>query len=126
MREGLGTSHPLRAWKLKYFVAFVVFMIVITRGAVILTSHDDIQLDLWIYQEVGELVASGIDPYDGSGNRDARTPIRLRESSAPAWMKQNEALYDYYVTGNLPGSTALYGLLQVVSNGNAKVWRLGF
>jgi hypothetical protein len=111
-------------WKPAFFIPLVILTILISRGAVILTSHDDAQMDLSIYQEVGELVVHGIDPYDHRTNVELRTALRLNDYGAADWVKQNAVLYDYYVSSNLPGSTALYGLLERMSQGNPKIWRL--
>lgn len=113
-------------WKPAFFIPLVILIILISRSAVILTSHDDAQMDLSIYQEVGELLAHGIDPYDRGTNVETRTALRLNDYGAAEWVKQNAGLYDYYVTSNLPGSTALYGLLERISQGNPKIWRLAF
>lgn len=113
-------------WKPAFFIPLVILSILISRGAVILTSHDDAQMDLSIYQEVGELLDHGIDPYDHQTNVEMRTALRLNDYGAAEWVKQNAAMYDYYVSANLPGSTAFYGLLERISQGNPKIWRLGF
>jgi hypothetical protein len=113
-------------WKPAFFIPLVILVILISRSAVILTSHDDAQMDLSIYQEVGELLVHGIDPYDYRTNVEARTALRLNDYGAAEWVKQSAAMYDYYVSSNLPGSTALYGLLERISQGNPKVWRLAF
>jgi len=83
-------------------------------------------MDLSIYQEIGELVANGIDPYDFTKDRQRRENLRLNDYGAAVYAKQNAGLYDYYVSSNLPGSTVLYGLLERISNGNPKVFRLAF
>jgi hypothetical protein len=123
-----GEQHfrLLGPWKPAFFVPFVILVILISRGAVILTSHDDAQMDLSIYQEVGELLVHGIDPYDYRTNVEVRNALRLNDYGAAQWVKQNAAMYDYYVSSNLPGSTAFYGLLERISQGNLKIWRLAF
>jgi len=113
-------------WKPRVFLLFAVIIILLSRGAVILTSHDDAQMDLSIYQEVGELVANGIDPYDFAKDRQRREALRLNDYGASVWAKQDPTLYDHYVSSNLPGSTVLYGWLERISNGNPKVYRLAF
>jgi len=113
-------------WEPRVFLVLAVIIIVISRGTVILTSHDDAQMDLSIYQEIGELVANGIDPYDFTKDRQRRENLRLNDYGAAVYAKQNTGLYDYYVSSNLPGSTVLYGLLERISNGNPKVFRLAF
>ncbi len=113
-------------WKPRSFLFLTIAIIVVSRGAVILTSHNDVQMDLSIYQAVGELVANGIDPYDFARDRQRRDALRLNNQGASVWADQNPGLYDYYVSGNLPGSTLLYGWLERVSNGDLKVYRLAF
>jgi hypothetical protein len=83
-------------------------------------------MDISIYQEVGELVANGIDPYDFAKDRHRRDALRLNDYGPAVWAKQSPALYDYYVSSNLPGSTVLYGWLQRISDGNPKAFRLAF
>jgi len=126
VRDDMRASRLLGPWKPPVFLLSAVMIILLSRGAVILTSHDDAQMDLSIYQEVGELVANGIDPYDFANDRQRREALRLNDYGAAAWAKQNSALYDYYVSSNLPGSTVLYGWLERISSGNPKVFRLAF
>lgn len=104
----------------KYFLALVLIVIAITRGAVILTSHDNQQIDLSIYQETGELVVNGIDPYDFESNKAKRDALRSNRHG----YNPDFGSYDYYVSANLPASTVLYGLIEFVSGGNLTVWRL--
>jgi hypothetical protein len=113
-------------WTPQFFLLLACVVIIVSRGAVILTSHNDAQMDLSIYQEVGELIANGIDPYDFGKDRPRREALRLNDYGAAPWATQNAAIYDYYVSSNLPGSTLLYGWLQRISDGNPKVFRLVF
>ena len=83
-------SRLLRPWPPKYLIVWVVFWVVLTRGAIILTSHDDLQMDLSIYQETGELVVNGIDPYDFDAKMDQREALRLNDHGAADYAKANK------------------------------------
>jgi len=106
------------------FFWVIVLLVAASRAAVILTSHDDAQIDLSIYQEAGQLVVNGVDPYDFAGNRDKRTALRMDGHGVGDWAKTEEAAYNFYVSGNLPGSTAFYGLIEWITQGNLRLWRL--
>ena len=56
-RDEMRALRLLGPWKPPVFLLSAVMIILLSRSAVILTSHDDAQMDLSIYQEVGELVA---------------------------------------------------------------------
>lgn len=104
-----------------------IILVVLGRTAlVLLTPRDDQTIDLSLYQEVGELLVNGIDPYDFSAQAPLREKLRLNGYGADPYVKQTREGYDYYVSGNLPASTALYGLLEIASGGNPKIWRIGF
>ena len=106
------------------FLWLIVVLVAGSRAAVILTSHDDAQIDLSIYQEVGQLVVNGVDPYDFTGNGAKRTELRMDGHGVGDWAKTEEAAYNFYVSGNLPGSTAFYGLVEWATHGNLRLWRL--
>ena len=104
-----------------------IILVVLGRTAlVLLTPRSDQTIDLSIYQEVGELLVNGIDPYDFSAQAPLREKLRLNGYGAHPYVKQTREGYDYYVSGNLPASTALYGLLEIASGENPKIWRIGF
>ena len=131
-RVGIGVTDDMQVfkrigpWTPRVFLLLTVIMILLTRGTVILTSHDDAQMDLSIYQEVGELVANGIDPYDFAKDRQRREALRFNDYGVAVWAREIPARYDYYVSSNLPGSTMLYGLLDLISHEDPKVFRLAF
>ncbi len=106
------------------FFWVIILLVAASRAAVILTSHDDAQSDLSIYQETGQLVVNRVDPYDFAGNRERRTALRMDGHGVGDWARTDEAAYNFYVSGNLPGSTALYGLIEWVTQGNLRLWRL--
>jgi hypothetical protein len=106
------------------FFWLVILLLAVSRAAVILTSHDDAQIDLSIYQEVGQLVINGVDPYDFAGNGAKRSELRTDGHGVGDWAKTDKAAYNFYVSGNLPGSTAFYGLVERLTQGNLRLWRL--
>ena len=106
------------------FFWVIVLLVAASRAAIILTSHDDAQIDLSIYQETGQLIVNRVDPYDFSGNREKRTALRMDGHGVGDWAKTDEAAYNFYVSGNLPGSSALYGLIEWITQGNLRLWRL--
>jgi len=106
------------------FLCLLIFLIVLSRSAVILTSNDNEQIDLSIYQETGQLVVNGIDPYNFVKDHSKRNSLRMDGHGTGDWGKANEAAYDYYVSSNLPGSTAFYGLVEWATRGNLELWRL--
>ena len=79
--------------------------------------------DLGIYREVGKLVLAGIDPYDFKSHLAEREAQRLDNVGMVGWSAASKNTYNYYVSGNFPGSTLLYGLFEWVSKGDVKVWR---
>jgi hypothetical protein len=120
MSRWLGELRPT------VFLTWAISAIVASRLVVIfLTPIADQNIDLSIYLEVGELVSNGVDPYDFSSQASLREKLRLNDKGASDYVKRTPAGYDYYVSGNLPGSTALYGLLGGISD-NPKVWRIAF
>jgi len=106
------------------FFWLIVLLVAASRAAVILTSHDDAQIDLSIYQETGQLVVNGVDPYNFARDLPKRTALRMDGHGVGDWAKTAEAAYNFYVSGNLPGSTAAYGLIEWVTQGSLKLWRL--
>lgn len=109
------------------FLKLAIILVVLGRAAlVLLTPRYDQTTDLSIYKEVGELLVNGIDPYDFAAQAPLREQLRLNDYGADSYVKQTRERYNYYVSGNLPASTALYGLLEIVSGGNPKIWRIAF
>jgi hypothetical protein len=101
------------------FVALVVVQFTLIKRS----RNYDSAVDLTIYREVGQLVAHGIDPYDFAAKQELRDQLRLDDYGLA--LKDNPAAYNYYVSGNLPASTLLYGVIKVPSRGSALGWRIG-
>jgi hypothetical protein len=100
----------------------VVVLIVVRVILIQATPIYDSAGDLSIYTEVGELVVNGVDPYNPDAKHDLREELRLNNHGVASLDK---ATYDYYVSGNLPASTALYGLIEWLSGGSGPHnWRL--
>lgn len=76
------------------------------------TRSNDGWIDLKIYRQTGELVASRINPYDQAqmSSSSLIQGIRTRDDLYDPWASSPEN-FDYYVTSNLPGSTLFYGAL---------------
>ena len=100
-----------------------ILLVLITRGAVIFTgSADSGGIDLAIYREVGELVANDVDPYDPKSNPSRREALRQnRNGIFPEII--SKGAYDFYVAGNLPGSTAFYGIIEAIYPESVRWWR---
>jgi hypothetical protein len=63
-----------------------------------------------------------VDPYNPDAKHDLREELRLNNHGVASLDK---ATYNYYVSGNLPASTALYGLIEWLSGGRGPhSWRL--
>jgi hypothetical protein len=100
----------------KTFLALCLVVIAVTRSAIILGSNDA-GVDLTIYREAGQLVVNGLNPYDFTSHQNTRNAL-----ASDYGIGLDE--YNYYVSGNLPASTALYGLIEWAGHGNSKWWRL--
>jgi hypothetical protein len=88
------------------------------------TRSNDGWIDLKIYRQAGELVASRINPYDEAQIESSRLAevIRTRDDLYDPWAS-SPANFDYYVTSNLPGSTLFFGALAWKGN-SPLLWRL--
>lgn len=88
------------------------------------TRSNDGWIDLKIYRQTGELVASRINPYDQAqmSSSSLIQGIRTRDDLYDPWASSPEN-FDYYVTSNLPGSTLFYGALAWKGN-SPLLWRL--
>lgn len=106
----------------KTFLTLCIATIILTRSAIILGSNDA-GVDLLIYQEVGQLVSNGVNPYDFASNENLRKVLRADGYGIPPEMVPEKSFYDYYVSGNLPASTALYGLIDGMGQ-SRQWWRL--
>ena len=111
------------AYKPRTFLLLSILLVLITRSAVIFTSSADSGgIDLSIYREAGELVANGVDPYDPHSNPSLREALRQnRNGILPEIM--SKGAYDLYVAGNLPGSTAFYGVIEAIYPESVRWWR---
>jgi hypothetical protein len=79
-----------------------------------------------IYQGTGQVVLAGINPYDYSDQPQLREELRLRMAAIET---DNSFAYsmdawNYYVSGNLPASVALYAAFEYVARGSRPTWRL--
>ena len=107
----------------KTFLLLCLIVIAVTRSAIILGSNDA-GIDITIYREAGQLVVNGINPYDFRSNESLRNALRADGYGIAPEVIQGKDEYNHYVSGNLPASTALYGLIEWVAHGNSKWWRL--
>ena len=106
----------------KIFLALCLVAIALTRSAIILGSNDA-GGDLKIYREVGQLVSNGINPYDFTANESLRQALRADGYGIDPEEMREKSHYNYYVAGNLPASTALYGLIDWMGQ-STRWWRL--
>jgi hypothetical protein len=106
------------------FLLFSAIVLVVVRIMLIeATPIYDRAGDLTIYIEVGELVVNGVDPYDPDAKHELREALRLNDHGV---LSLEKAVHDYYVSGNLPASTVLYGAIEWLSGGSARGWRYIF
>ena len=125
---------PLRDGR--FFVLSIV-LLVLTRLVVIEHIAWTAELeDLLIYQTTGQAVLAGVSPYDYRDHVELRESLRAgieksrQDAIAPAdrlkgsVVTQSQATWDYFVSSNLPASTALYAVFERVANGSRFVWRL--
>ena len=103
----------------KIFLVLCLVVIAVTRSAIIFGSNDA-GVDITIYREVGQLVSNGINPYDFTSNESLRQALRTDGYGIDPEVIREQYKYDYYVSGNLPASTALYGLIEWL--GQSKQW----
>ena len=106
-------------FKPKTFLALCLVAIALTRSAIIFGSNDA-GADLQIYREVGQLVSNGINPYDFTSNESLRQALSVDGYGIDPEEIRGKSRYDHYVSGNLPASTALYGLIDWM--GHSKQW----
>lgn len=108
----------------RWFLVFAVIVLIVVRVMIIrATSSFENWGDLSIYREVGELVVNGVDPYNTESKRELREQLRLNDYGVPS-LKDDKSTYDHYVSANLPASTLLYGLIERLSQGSVRGWRL--
>jgi hypothetical protein len=111
------------------FVLFGIVGILVIRLAVILMTPRTADLmDPRIYQGVGQTVLAGVNPYDYADQPARRVALRARMAAGPGvdQFTQTQESWDYYVSGNLPASTALYALFEIIARGSRFEWRLLF
>jgi hypothetical protein len=113
----------------RFLIASVVTIVVVRLGVIIATPHSTQLDDLRIYQGTGRVVLAGLNPYDFNTATEQREA--LRRSMAPAshgsdLFTDTTERWNYYVSGNLPASTAMYAAFEWISHGNGFVWRLLF
>jgi hypothetical protein len=111
------------------FLLLGLAAIVLVRLAVILVTPRGADFyDPRIYQGVGQTVLAGVNPYDYTDQQALRSTLRAKMSAGTAddEFTQTQKSWDYYVSGNLPASTALYGAFEAVARGSRFVWRLLF
>jgi hypothetical protein len=111
------------------FVLFGVAAIVLIRLAVILATPRTADfLDPRIYQGAGQTVLAGVNPYDYADQPALREALRAKMRMGPGVddFTQSQASWDYYVSANLPASTALYAVFESLARGSRFDWRLLF
>jgi hypothetical protein len=123
----MALTRMMRDLGSRTFLLLVLLAIVATRMFLILdTPTRDGAIDLSIYRETGELVVHGVDPYDYASRAPLRERLRQNDYGAIAWVKEDRDRYNYYVSSNAPGTVVLFGLIQLVTGGNATLWRVAF
>lgn len=120
----------LRLWPAlspRAFLIAGIAAIIISRVLVIVATPQTRDFpDPRIYQGAGQVVLSGINPYDYSDQPEMREALRLSQMEPKLGMSDFAASIDswnYYVSGNLPASTALHGALEFLSGGSRTAWR---
>jgi hypothetical protein len=112
------------------FLLLGLAAIVILRLAVILATPRAADFyDPRIYQGVGQMVLAGVNPYDYSARPAERAALRAKMAAGRGADDQftgTQQSWDYYVSSNLPASTALYAAFEAVAHGSRFVWRLLF
>ena len=123
----MALTRMMRDLGTRTFLLLVLLAIVATRLALIhSTPSRQGAIDLSIYRETGELVVHGVDPYDFTPRAPLREQLRQNDYGAIAWVREDRDRYNYYVSSNAPGTVALFGLIQLVTGGNATLWRMAF
>jgi hypothetical protein len=112
------------------FLLLGLAAIVVVRLAVILATPRAADFyDPRIYQGAGQTVLAGVNPYDYADRPAQRAALRAKMSAGRGADDQftgTQQSWDYYVSGNLPASTALYAAFEAVAHGSRFVWRLLF
>lgn len=104
-----------------------VACIVVTRLATIALTPGSVHLDdIRGYQITGRLVAEGINPYDYADHAARRQALRIGMKADPVKVHatDSQALWDYYVSSNLPMVALLCGAMEMLAHGSRFIWRL--
>jgi hypothetical protein len=88
------------------------------------TTKLDRSLDLNIYRNAGALALQGANVYDPNDKPDIRDRIRTDPLYFDPYASVGAGLWQYYVSGNLPGSTTFYGLISYLSLDDPRSWRI--
>jgi hypothetical protein len=111
----------------KKTVLFIFMLAFIVRLLLILTNHSKNQFtDLNIYRETGQLVKSGVNPYDFSSDTITRNTLRLDTIAYDESVSASREAWDYYTSSNLPMSSLLYGLIDKLTNSSPSGFRIIF
>jgi hypothetical protein len=118
---------PLSQWQ--FVVAGIATTVVIRLVVILLTPSTADFSDPRIYQGTGQTVLAGVNPYNFADRVELRAQLRAKMArgqpdGANDIFTRSQATWNYYVSGNLPASTALYAVFEVLSNGSRTVWRL--
>lgn len=84
----------------------------------------DRTIDLNIYRTVGALVLQGVNVYDPHDKLDIRDRIRTNPLYFDDYASSDPGGWQYYISGNLPGSTTFYGFADYLSLGDPHYWRV--
>ena len=102
-----------RTWISGLALVFVVAFAV--RGlAIKLTPRGDYYTDLEIYRASGELILYGVNPYDFSDKVAIRSALRHQAHSP--YVRDDQARWDYYTSGNLPMNLLFFAGVSGISD----------
>jgi len=112
----------------KFLLVGLAALVVIRLAVIFATPRTADFNDPRIYQGVGQTVLAGVNPYDYADQPALRAKLRAQMASGRAddEFTRTQASWDYYVSGNLPASTALYAAFEAIAHGSRFVWRLLF
>jgi hypothetical protein len=111
------------------FVLLCIASIIVIRvGTILVTPRAANFPDLRIYQGTGQTALAGVNPYDFSDHPALREKLRARMAVGADidGFAQTQDSWNYYVSSNLPASTALYALFETLARGSRFGWRLLF
>jgi hypothetical protein len=111
----------------KKIILFIFFLALMIRLLLILTNHTKNKFtDLNIYRETGQLVKSGINPYNYNEEKEVRNKLRLDTIAFDHSVSDSQEGWDYYTSSNLPLSSLNYGFIDKVTNSNPVAFRIIF